>query len=132
MAQQLGTAVVSGNLGAVLVSGTELVLVTSPVIEVPADSRLVCIIAKCFIAFGTLVTQCTLAIRRGTLITSPLVGATEANSSGVAASSNWSGTMLQSDQLTGQATVQYSLTALTNGGGTNSTPGQQSIAVFFM
>jgi hypothetical protein len=104
---------IRGGDAAILTSNTPLntttntLLVTLGPIDVPADSTRVIIAGLCCILTGAGATALAIQVRRGALITDPLVGVSLADPG--AASTNCQVNLMVIDTLVNAATATYSL-----------------------
>jgi len=112
-----------------LVTTAEGVVITSDPIAPPYDVVQAVILAWCQVTSGAAVTALTPRIRRGTLITSPLVGEANAEQLKVAAGSTEPMFIMVAEDLIRLASVQYSFTLQQTGGAANATVLQASIVV---
>lgn len=112
-----------------LVTTAEGIVISAPGIPLQADVQIVCILAWGQLTTGAAVTAVTPRIRRGTLITSTLIG--EANAENLKAAAGQTEPffiMVTDTVIMGDAPV-YSFTLQQTGGAANGTVLQASILV---
>jgi len=112
-----------------VVTTTETVIVTSPLVKIPVATCRVVIRAWYRIQSGTATTGLTQSIRRGALVTDPLVGEASACAISAAAGSTEEHGVCVTEQLQNQESVQYSLTCTQAGATGNGTARQATIEV---
>lgn len=117
------------NTNITLVTTTETVIVTSPFVTLPADANQVVILAYAQLTTGTAATAVTPRIRRGTLITDPLVGEANAENIKAAAGSTEPFIIMVAEDLTLRDRVRYSLTLQQTAATGDGTAVQYSILV---
>jgi len=104
-----------------LVTTAETLILTAPRIAVPRRSVTALILAIAQLTTGTATTGVTPRIRRGALVTDPLVSEANVVTIGAAVGSNEQFLAFASEELTGAADVEYSFTltqAAATGNGT--------------
>jgi len=112
-----------------LTTTTEAVIISSPSIALPANMVRAIILAWAQLTTGTLTTTVTPRIRRGTLITDPLVGEANAENIKAAAGQTEPFMILLVEDITGFDRVEYSLTLQQAAATGNGTALQASILV---
>ncbi len=113
----------------VIATTVETVVQVSDFLDIPYDSARLVVKAWVQLTSGAAVTAFTLRIRRGSLVTDPLVGEANAEQLSVAAGSTESHAIEVSEQLQAQGTVRYVLTVQQTGGAANGAALQGIIEV---
>jgi hypothetical protein len=124
---------VSGTLvSTVVTTTTETVALTSPAIDLPGPQIQACIMAYAQLTLGTNTTAVTPRIRRGTAITSPLVGLANAEAIKTAAGSTEPFFMMVTESISNLDQVQYSFTVQQTAASANGTLLQGCIWVLLL
>jgi hypothetical protein len=124
---------VSGTIVNATVTGTtETIVVTSPAIDLPGPQITACIMAYCQLTTGGTQVTVTPRIRRGTAITSPLVGLANAEALKAAAGSTEPFFMMVTESISNLDQVIYSFSLQQAGGAGNGTALQVAIWVLLI
>lgn len=110
-----------------LVTTAEGIVISAPPLALQADVQIVCILAWGQLTTGAAVTAVTPRIRRGTLITSPLIGEANSEQLKVAAGSTEPFFIMVTETVVNGDAPIYSFTLQQAGGAANGTVLQASI-----
>jgi len=129
MAELLEKGVTSVSADTIITTTTETVAATSPQVKVPVATARIVIRGWLQVATGAATTTITLRIRRGTLITDPLVGESNPVNVSAAAGSTEEHVIQVSELVQDAADATYVLTCQQGAAGANGTILQAHVEV---
>lgn len=115
-----------------VITTAETIAITAPLVDVPFNTMNALVLGYAQLTTGTNTTTITPRIRRGAAITSPLVGAANAENIKAAAGGTEEFFLMVSESLSNLAEVQYSLSLQAAGASANGSILQASILVLLL